>query len=531
MRYAIVSDLHANLWAWRAIWSDLRLHEVDELVCLGDVVGYGSRPAEVLELCREKCVATVVGNHDAAVAGIFDTSVFNHRAREVIDWTATRLSGEQIEWLAGLPLWWRPEDASFLAVHAEVEDPGRFGYIASEEEARGHFAACEDTLVFFGHTHHAGVLVLEPGGRITYCEAENFQLQPGQRYLINPGSVGDPRTAEATARYAIFDSAEGAVTFHAVSFDAAACRDDVTASGLPHRQAFLRLLDGEADEPESVAAGFHPDETRRITVRADNPYGRLVRPSRARAGEPQPSRVGNSPAQPLVPRVGYGSPRSAATSTRPVEAKVPAVAAPRPSVTRGEMFGWIIGSVGLLCLLFTGIVIAFATGAIRLQNGSLLFGKGSPAEPASAVDPHDRRPRARYVRIEQAPGTLFNIIELQAFSLAENVAPRGLASASSQFEQAAAALAIDGETFPDPASPVGFAATAGTETGPVWWELDLGAETPLNRIVIFNRSTPNDPSIAKRLEHARLILLDGARRPIREVDDLDGVPGSIEFSF
>lgn len=242
MRYAIVSDIHANLEAWQRILEDIHATGADTLVCLGDIVGYGPKPQETVDLLRRDCANFVLGNHDAAVTGQLDTSPFNDQARAVVEWTRGKLQPETIEFLSQMPLSIESEDALF--VHAEVEEPGRFFYIEDPEEARASFAATPHRIIFLGHTHHPTAFDLSPEGDVIQVEDQDFQMEDGHRYLVNVGSAGEPRNPEdLRARYVIYDSDQRQVEFRRVPFDAEIYRSHLVSSGLSIQPFFLRVID------------------------------------------------------------------------------------------------------------------------------------------------------------------------------------------------------------------------------------------------------------------------------------------------
>ncbi|NIP95732.1 MAG: metallophosphoesterase family protein, partial [Akkermansiaceae bacterium] len=151
MRYAIFSDIHGNRQAWEAIRADMKALEAQVFVCLGDVVGYGPCPREVLRGIRSCTGNMVVGNHDAAAAGLMDASVFNPVARRAIEWTRDQLDEESLTFLAGMPM--AIESGPLLFVHAEIVEPGRYGYIDDVATAKENFAASDHHITFVGHTH------------------------------------------------------------------------------------------------------------------------------------------------------------------------------------------------------------------------------------------------------------------------------------------------------------------------------------------------------------------------------------------
>ena len=153
MRYAIVSDIHGNLPAWNTVLSDLAVHKVDRIICLGDVVGYGPQPAETLKSVYERVHLMVLGNHDAVMAGRLDPDTFNDRAKGMIEWTAARLGSRARELFKSLPL--VLVGKTFRCAHGDFADPAEFNYITTPEEPLASFNAVPEQLLFCGHSHLA----------------------------------------------------------------------------------------------------------------------------------------------------------------------------------------------------------------------------------------------------------------------------------------------------------------------------------------------------------------------------------------
>jgi predicted phosphodiesterase len=247
MRYAIVSDIHANWQAWQAVIRDIRSIGVDCIICLGDVVGYGPQPAKVTREVRENCENFVLGNHDAVVAGFLDPAIFNKGARQVIEWTTEQLDDEAREFYASQPM--ILESERFICAHAEVARPQRFGYIVRPEDARESFEASDRDLAFVGHTHKPGVFTLDPdSGTISLDPGpEKFELREDRRYIVNVGSVGDPRDGDLRAAYCLYDDKLETVSIRRISFDIRAYADDLEAAKLPMKPRFLFHLLAEED--------------------------------------------------------------------------------------------------------------------------------------------------------------------------------------------------------------------------------------------------------------------------------------------
>ncbi len=230
MRIAILSDPHSNLRAWNAVLADVASARVDRILCLGDLVGYGPSPVEVMESAYSHVHAFVLGNHDAVVAGKMSPDVFNDRARRLILWTRDRIGRRGADFLGSLPLVLSGED--YRCAHANFVRPSAFDYILEPEDAAASWAATREQLLFVGHTHAPRLFVLGQSGTPHSLDPQDFSAEPGKRYIVNVGSVGLPRDADGRASYVIFDDRTRAVYFRRVPFDMDAFRADVAAAGL-----------------------------------------------------------------------------------------------------------------------------------------------------------------------------------------------------------------------------------------------------------------------------------------------------------
>ena len=151
MQVALTSDIHANLQAWNAVLLDIRSLGLDNVFCLGDIVGYGPNPAEVLSSVHSNVEHLVLGNHDAVVCGKLKADLFNDSAAELIRWTATRLNNKAVNFLASLPL--TIDCGDFRCSHGDLSDPAAFNYISEPEDAAPSWMRTEGHLFFVGHTH------------------------------------------------------------------------------------------------------------------------------------------------------------------------------------------------------------------------------------------------------------------------------------------------------------------------------------------------------------------------------------------
>ena len=241
MRYLLLSDLHSNDEALSAVLSRVKRKKFDRIVCLGDFVGYAADPNKVLDRFRTlpRTTISIRGNHDKVVAGVDPGDMFNPPALYAARWTAERLSTENVEFLRRLPVGPVVVDGTFAACHGSPLDED--AYIFSDFDASMNFVqmhrlSADLELCFFGHSHIPSVFTLEPGGiRVEAVRGSRarLKLEPGRRYLINPGSVGQPRDRNPKASYAIFDAGERVVYFDRVAYDVESARRKIQRAGLP----------------------------------------------------------------------------------------------------------------------------------------------------------------------------------------------------------------------------------------------------------------------------------------------------------
>lgn len=219
MRYAIISDVHANLDALRLVLDDADEQGADRIVCLGDIVGYGPQPAEAVTLVRSRAAAVVAGNHDDAVSGRADESNFIDFAADAVKRHREALGEEQLEWLRSLPyICELPGNA--LAAHGDVVDARRFQYILGVEAAAANFKATDAQILFVGHTHLPCLFLTGRSGSVYMTPPQDFVVEEGKRYIVNVGTVGYPRdtTGPVYSTYAIYDTEEKSVVFRKLPF-------------------------------------------------------------------------------------------------------------------------------------------------------------------------------------------------------------------------------------------------------------------------------------------------------------------------
>jgi len=232
MRYAILADIHANLAAFEAVLGDIeRKGGVDELWCLGDIVGYGPDPCRCIELLREYNHVCVVGNHDLAAIGKMKLSYFNPYAAVACQWTSGQLSQDDIAYLEGWPL--MVEKGEFLLVHGSPADPV-MEYVMSTSIAAKNFDFFQLHYCLVGHTHVPAAFKEEKGTCLSVNLSPGIGMVLGaSRMIINPGGVGQPRDGDPRASYAIYDSEGRVLRLYRIPYDIGATQDRMMKAGLP----------------------------------------------------------------------------------------------------------------------------------------------------------------------------------------------------------------------------------------------------------------------------------------------------------
>ncbi|MFH1639088.1 MAG: metallophosphoesterase family protein [Chloroflexota bacterium] len=243
MRFVVVADIHANLPAFQAVLSDAeRRGAVDELCCLGDVVGYGPWPHECLEILRRYPHTCVAGNHDWGATGKIDISGFNADALAACRWTGEVLSAQDRDYLDNLPL--VVEKGDFMLVHGSPKDPLR-EYLISLSCAEQNFACFTSRFCLVGHSHLPLVFTCSERHGIScrYPAPVTRLSSGGSRLIINPGSVGQPRDGDPRASYAIYDNETEELEHYRVPYDIVRTQEKMMACNLPPRLA-ARLTHG-----------------------------------------------------------------------------------------------------------------------------------------------------------------------------------------------------------------------------------------------------------------------------------------------
>jgi len=233
MRYLVITDIHANIEALDACLAHAGAQGYDRIVVLGDIVGYGPDPNAVIErMLGLSPIAIVRGNHDKIAFGIEQAEGFNVVARVAAQWTLNALRPEHREWLVNLPQGPTVVDDAMEICHGSPLDEDE--YIFDEVDARRAIDASRQRLCLFGHTHVAMAFRLAKRaiGLVT-VPAEGLAMEAESKYLVNPGSVGQPRDSDPRAAYVIFDAAAGRIEMHRVEYPVAATQAKMADAGLP----------------------------------------------------------------------------------------------------------------------------------------------------------------------------------------------------------------------------------------------------------------------------------------------------------
>lgn len=250
MTYAIISDIHANEIALAAVIEDARACGAGKVICLGDVVGYGPEPEKTVNAIRRIAAVSLAGNHDDAVAGRLDPSDFIDLAADAVSRHRDALSPENLNWLKSRPYLFRAK--TFACSHSDFTSPKSFLYVSDEFEAAANFAATREQLMFVGHSHVPGIFLVGSSGKVYSLAPTDFTVEDGKRYIVNPGSVGYPRTDGNTCEstYVLYDDVERTVTFRRLPFTVRS----VMQTGRNQKRIKKRIIAGIA-VAAAVAAG------------------------------------------------------------------------------------------------------------------------------------------------------------------------------------------------------------------------------------------------------------------------------------
>lgn len=233
MKFAIIADIHANLEALEAVLADAKEQKVTHYACLGDVVGYNANPKECLDIIRSMGMPCVKGNHDEYCSTDSPLDGFNPAAAQAVEWTRHQLTAEDRQWLRDLK--YMRLVTSFSIVHATLDAPQRWGYVFDKLAAAASLTYQNTSVCFFGHTHVPVAFVRDSvvrGGSYS-----KFKVEPGKKYFVNVGSVGQSRDGVPKATYVIYDLDNQTIELRRLDYDIAKTQAKILAAGLPKRLA------------------------------------------------------------------------------------------------------------------------------------------------------------------------------------------------------------------------------------------------------------------------------------------------------
>ncbi|MGB9613118.1 MAG: metallophosphoesterase family protein [Candidatus Margulisiibacteriota bacterium] len=230
MLYGIIADIHSNLEAFEVVLHELR--RVDQIVCLGDVIGYGPNPNECIRVVQERNIPTIAGNHDKAAVGEMSLDWFVEHAKEALIWTGEQLTISSVQYLKSLPL--TLEFPDFQVVHGSLRSPLE-EYIETFAEAVPNLELMEKPRLFVGHTHRPICVVKRAEGYDGWVlkDKQIIKVSEYQKVLINPGGVGQPRDGDSRASFGIYDTEKEEFVLHRVAYNIAAVQEKMRKAGLP----------------------------------------------------------------------------------------------------------------------------------------------------------------------------------------------------------------------------------------------------------------------------------------------------------
>jgi predicted phosphodiesterase len=241
MRYAVLSDVHGNLEAFKAVLDALSDEGIESYLSVGDVIGYGADPKECIKLLRSlEPEVLIAGNHEWGVLGLKELSYFNELAQHVILWARNVLDKDEIEYLKSFSLTYEGEKMTL--VHGSLNMPEEFYYIFDPDDANATISKMQNSLCFVGHSHVPGIFASNHN-KIENIEAAKIRIEYERKYVINAGSIGQPRDGDPRASYVIYDSEDAILEIKRIEYDVKKAQEKILRAGLPPRLA-ARLSEG-----------------------------------------------------------------------------------------------------------------------------------------------------------------------------------------------------------------------------------------------------------------------------------------------
>jgi len=260
MIFAIISDIHANIEALDAVLNKCKKLKVEKYICLGDIVGYNASPVECIDKLRTlNPVIIVKGNHDEYIGGNIPVGEINRFAKRAVLWSISLLNKDDKKWLMNLPLKFINAREGFSAVHATLDSPESWKYLLDVNDSTSSFNYQLTQLCFSGHTHLPRMFIKENSGQEIRYEIKRvsaweqfppdngeitFKLEKGEKYLVNVGSIGQPRDGDIRASFVIYDSKQKLIKRYAVPYDVRLAQKKILEAGLPIQLAY-RLSYGQ----------------------------------------------------------------------------------------------------------------------------------------------------------------------------------------------------------------------------------------------------------------------------------------------
>jgi diadenosine tetraphosphatase ApaH/serine/threonine PP2A family protein phosphatase len=230
MRYAIFSDVHSNLEALKSVLEVFQESKIDRYLFVGDIVGYGANPKECIATLRRLDAVCVAGNHDWAVVNKTSPEYFNKDATEAISWTQKNITETERTFLLDLKL--VKEEEKYCLVHGTLSHPEEFDYMFDASRAMKTFYLLNQKICFVGHSHCPGVFI-EEEERVSYQEPDILKIEEGRRYIVNDGSVGQPRNGDCRACFCIYDDLASTIEFKRIEYDIEGAKKKIIEAGLP----------------------------------------------------------------------------------------------------------------------------------------------------------------------------------------------------------------------------------------------------------------------------------------------------------
>ncbi|HDZ76464.1 MAG TPA: metallophosphoesterase [Candidatus Omnitrophica bacterium] len=230
MRYGIFADIHGNLEAFSAVLGALANEKIDEYLCIGDIIGYGANPCECLERLKTLSFQSVSGNHEYAALGLLSLDYLNDYARTAVLWTKNILKDKDMDFLKSPNLVFKNDD--LVMVHGSLDNPDYFSYLFSPYESKETFKLLDKTVCFIAHTHNPKIFV-KRDVIISLVYGNTVKISPEYKYVVNIGSVGQPRDGDNKASYCVYDTKDMSVEIKRVPYDIKSAQKKILDAGLP----------------------------------------------------------------------------------------------------------------------------------------------------------------------------------------------------------------------------------------------------------------------------------------------------------